>query len=336
VNVFLLDPEAGELRFGDGAHGGRPIGEMRGNYDVSVGAPGNVGPDTINRAATLPAGIAVTNPIRTWGGADAETVLEGEKQITRYLQHRDRLVTARDFETIALRAPGADIGRVEVIAAYNPALIANEPGDAAGAVTLMVIPRSDPDHPDAPEPDRLFLEALCRHLEPRRLLTTEVFLRSPDYKDVWISVGIDVVPGFEIAVVREAVRTALARRLSPLPADPEAGVEEAEALLTTPQYVTEKKGWPLRKPVDALELMAVASRVPGVRLVKQLYLAEGTQPPTASLGITGLELPRVRGIAVAVGDASSLDEVRGQAAPAMPVAGAPSFVPLPVIPPEEC
>ncbi len=330
VNVFLLDAEAGELRFGDGARGGRPIGGMRADYDASVGALGNVGPDAINRAASLPPGLTVTNPVRTWGGADAETVVEGEKQITRYLQHRDRLVTALDFETIARRAPGADVGRVEVLPAYSPALPSNEAGDAPGAVTLMVIPRFDPDHPDAPEPDGLFLDALCRHLEPRRLVTTEVFLRGPDYRDVWISVGIYVVAGFEVAVVREAVRAALVSALSPLPADPDGGLEDdAVALLTTPQHIAEKRGWPLDKPVDNLELMAVASRVSGVRLVKELLLAEGTRPPAASVPMTGLQLPRVRGVAVAVGDAMSLDDLRGQTTV---VVVAPAFVPVPVIP----
>ena len=50
----------------------------------------------------------VSNPDRTWGGAEAETVAEGEKQIARHLQHRDRLVTAADFEAITLRTPGVE------------------------------------------------------------------------------------------------------------------------------------------------------------------------------------------------------------------------------------
>ena len=49
-----------------------------------------------------------------------ETVADGEKQIARHLQHRDRLVTAADFEAITLRTPGVEIGRVEVLPAFNP------------------------------------------------------------------------------------------------------------------------------------------------------------------------------------------------------------------------
>ena len=48
-------------------------------------------------------GVGGANPIPTWGGADAESVQQGEKQISRYLQHRDRLVTKEDFVSITLR-----------------------------------------------------------------------------------------------------------------------------------------------------------------------------------------------------------------------------------------
>ena len=104
---------------------------------------------------------------------------EGEKQIARYLQHRDRLVNVRDFETIIHRTPGVDIGRLDVIPAFSPELTPNEPGDAPGAVTVMVIPKYDPVQPDAPRPDRPFLDTVCNYINSRRLVTTEVFLRGP-------------------------------------------------------------------------------------------------------------------------------------------------------------
>ena len=50
-------------------------------------------------------------------------------------------------------------------------------------------------------PDQLFLDTICEYLEPRRLVTTEVFLRGPVYKDLWLSVGIEVVPGQSIAML---------------------------------------------------------------------------------------------------------------------------------------
>lgn len=341
--VFALDQESGQLRFGDGTRGKRPPrgATMRVDYDYGVGEAGNVGAGSINSGAALPSGVRVTNPVRTWRGARAETPSEGEKQIARYLQHRDRLVSVEDFEAIVMRAPGVDIGRVEILPAYNPELVPNEPGDAPGAVTVMVIPSYDPAQPAAPLPDKLFLDAVCAQLDPRRLVTTEIFLRGPVYKPVWVSLGINVVGGVGIAQVREAVRRAVLRFLAPLPD------KTADAQTDAAQLTGMEKGWPLRKPVVDRELLAVASRVSGVLSVNDVFIAEGSLPATTQITMTGLELPRVMGISVTVGDALGLDELRGQAAPGVgttpgggttgtPGGGSTTpLLPVPTIP-EEC
>src|SRR6185437_8844165 len=175
--VFVLDAEAGTLTFGDGIHGARPAerAKMRATYDFTAGSPGNVGPGAISTSPLLPPGFKITNPVRTWGGADAETPADGEKQISQYLQHRDRLVNAADFKSITLRTPGVSIGRVEVLPNYHPELSAGQGGDAPGAVTLMLVPSFDADHPTAPTPTQEFLDTVCSYLDPRRLITTEVF-----------------------------------------------------------------------------------------------------------------------------------------------------------------
>src|SRR5204863_414695 len=115
----------------------------------------------ISSAPGLPTGMTVTNPVRTWGGAEAETVDAASKQASRFLQHRDRLVTLEDFETILWRTPGVELGRIDALPAFNPSLVPNAPGDAPGAVTVMVVPARDPLHPDAPQPGRPFLDAVC-------------------------------------------------------------------------------------------------------------------------------------------------------------------------------
>ncbi|HEX8137122.1 MAG TPA: baseplate J/gp47 family protein [Pyrinomonadaceae bacterium] len=337
VKVFAVNAESGEIRFGDGLHGARPAfgATLRADYDYGVGAAGNVGAGSINTGPALPAGIKVTNPVRTWGGAEAETTIEGEKQITRYLQHRDRLVNAEDFETITRRTPGVRLARVDVIPAFNPELVPNEPGDAPGVVTLMIIPRFDPKQPDAPRPDALLLNTICSYLDSRRLVTTEVFLRGPTYKLIWISVGINVVAGASVPEVRERVKRELLRFLSPLPAETLNQGEDQSEFLCTQEYAERDRGWPLRKPVVSLELLAVASRVRDVKLVNNVLLAEGAQSATQQVNMSGLELPRVGGISVSIGDPQSLDELRGQATTPTTQTATPSFVPVPVIP-EEC
>jgi hypothetical protein len=336
VHYFTLDSEAGKLQFGDGAsHGARPPfnAVMRATYDYGMGTDGNVGTGAINASPVLPAGLKVSNPVRTWGASEAETVSEGEKQIARYLQHRDRLVSATDFETITLRTPGVEIGRVEVLPASNPDLGSSLPGDAPGAVTIMVIPSHDPDQPDAPRPDRLFLNSICDYLDERRLVTTEVFLRGPLYTPIWVSVGIQVVPGAAPTDVREAVKNALKQFLSPLPppsTDAASALLDTQgALLTAPQAMGIQRGWPLRKPVMRLELLGVASKVAGVWLVNDVLLAGDAGASVSQIDIQGLGLPHLVGIAVTIGDPVPVDQLRGQASgtPTTPV-----FVAIPVIP----
>ncbi len=329
INVFTLDSEAGVLRFGDGTHGRRPPrgAVLHASYDFGQGRDGNVGPAAINNGPALPAGIKVTNPVRTWRGAEAETTSDGEKQIQRYLQHRDRLVSATDFETITKRTPGVDIGRVEVLPAFNPKLSANQPGDAPGAVTLMLVPKYDELHLDTPEPDQNFINAVCAYLDPRRLVTTEVFLRGPTYKSIWISVGFKAVTSTKIVEVREAIKKALYAFLSPLPGTDNTGHEN---------------GWPLNKPVIDRELLAVVSRVPDVLLITDLLIgdatfsAKETQKSAGQINMSGLELPRIAGIAVSVGDPIGIDQLRGQSSQLSDQASGTltgsGTVPVPVVP----
>lgn len=312
AKVFTLNAESGEIRFGDGTHGARPPAgaQLEAEYDYGLGREGNVASRSINAAPELPAGVTVSNPVPTWGGAAAETVAEAEKQIPRYIQHRDRLVTAADFESITKRAP-LDIGRVEVVPAFDPDDPNSAPGQAPGAVTVMVIPKYDLKQPNAPAPDQLLMNTLSTYLDARRLVTTELFLRGPSYKDVWISAGVEVAAGADIAPVVQAVRSTLLQFLSPLPGNGELG-------------------WKLEKAVNPLELQAVASRVNGVSFVRKIWIAEGNGAAGENpISMKRLELPRVVGISVVAGDPIPVAELRGGRSP---VATTLETVPTPVVP----
>jgi predicted phage baseplate assembly protein len=319
-----VDAEAGTLRFGDGMRGRRPPAGavMRADYDYGLGRSGNVGPVASATAAQLPPGYRVTIPVRTWGGADAESVTDGERQVARYLQHRDRLVSAADFDTIARRTPGVELARVDVLPGYDPQLAPNLPGDAPGTVTVMIVPRYDPAAPDAPSPDRFAMDAVCAYLEPRRLVTTELLLRGPAYVPVWVSVGIDVLPGLSIAEVKGRVAAELARVLSPLPLDQQRGTGAA---LPRPTYPHVDTGWPLRTPVTVVELTAYVTRVDGVHLVNELLLSMGTDVAVDHFDLTGLQLPRLAAVSVVPGAPLPLNALGGSAAPA----GGPPAIPVP-------
>lgn len=315
--AYQLDPEAGEVRFGDGAHGMRPRRGSRivATYAYGGGRQGNVGFGAINRSPQLPPGFKVINELRTWGGDDVEEVASAEQTIPRTIQHRDRLVSLQDFKDITLRTPGVDIGQVYVLPLYDAATgLENQ----AGMVTLVVIPSYDPRAPDAPQPDFFFLNTICRYLQPRRLITTELHLRGPIYRDLWVAVGIEPVGGSATGPVVESVKQALRDFLSPL----HGGRDE--------------QGWPLGLPVLQRELEAIVARVEGVRLVNTLSLgtvisASDPTPvnyvPQVTLG--RLELPRLAGMEVMTGAAVALEQLRS--APSAAPADI-RFAPIPIIP----
>lgn len=309
--VFRLDREAGEIYFGNGLRGARPPkgAVIQASYAYGGGLQGLVGVNTIVKAPNLPAGVKVTNPVPTWGATAAEKVTDGERNIPTSLRHRDRLMSEQDYRDIVLRTPGIDLGRVDVLPLFHPKLPTQI---SHGVVTLLVIPLMDIAHPDSPEPDQLFLQNVCRYLRPRRILTTELHIRGPVYKEVWVSVGINLVPGSDHAPVYEAVKQEVKRFLSPLKGG----------------FASE--GWPLEKTVDALEISAAVARVKGVAKINQLRLAESIGPEVTTISMQGLNLPRVLKVAVVEGDALGIEDIRGETEVVAP--GNTNIVPIPVVP----
>lgn len=312
--VFALDAESGEIRFGDGARGARPPAgsEIAVRFDWASGAAGNVAAGAIKLGPTLPPGVKVGNPRAAVGGLDAESAADGEKRIPLVLRHRDRAVSADDFDAILRETPQADVGRVEVLPAWHPELSPGLPGDQPGVVTCMVIPRQDPRRPDYPLPDADFIAALCAHLAPRRLVTCEVLLRGPVYTGLWISVGLELHAGQGVAEVRERVKAALKACLAPLPG-PGGGA-----------------GWPLFKAVAALELATVAARVDGVLGVTGLRLGDSTGAQRDAVPLAGLQLPLIAGLSVSLGDPVPLSDLIGQGSGPADGATAPPAIRLPV------
>ncbi len=284
--VFTVDGESGQIQFGNGLRGSRPpaSASMVASYSYGGGTAGNVGISAIQSSPQLPAGFTVSNPLPTWGGDQSETVDEAEQNIPNYLQNGGRAVSQADFYNIVYQTPGIDLGRAEVLPLFNPDM---PDVPAAGSVTVMVIPNG----PDAPEPDLTFLDAVCNYLDPRRLVTTEVYVRGPVYLGLNVSLGIDVVAGRDIAVVRQAVRDAVRQYLSPLVGGPG------------------KKGWPLSKTVDSTGLMVQALLVDGVSDVSQILMWDDAMTPISQLPISGLELPDLLQITVTAGGAQDLSAV---------------------------
>ena len=313
--AFTLDRETGEIVFGDGIHGARPPDGalIEATYDHGGGRAGRVAAEAVTKGPSLPSGLKVANPVATWGGTEPETVAQAERRIPAFVRHRDRLVTTSDFAEVARRTPGVDVGRVEVLPLVHPDL---PDVRLPGLVTVLVVPQHDPVDPESPSPDRHFLDTVCRYLTPRRLITTELRVHGPRYVGIWLSVGIDVVAGRDVAPVREAVRRALRRHYSPL----EGGTAE--------------EGWPLSTSVERLEAWAVAARVDGVAKVYGVELTDASGTPKDRVELSGLQLPRLVALAVQQGEPRAVADLRGGDTGRPPGDGAPTPLPIPITPPE--
>ena len=46
------------------------------------------------------------NRVPTWGGSEGESVAQAERRIPGFLRHRERLVTASDYDEITRATPG--------------------------------------------------------------------------------------------------------------------------------------------------------------------------------------------------------------------------------------
>jgi hypothetical protein len=327
---YTLDPAAGLITCGSGLFGSRfPLSAaVRATYRYGGGLPGQVPIGAIVKSPTLPGGFSVSNPVATWGASDAESASDGEADITRWLRTRDRLVTVQDFADITRQTPGVDLGRVEVIPLFNP----DQPDPTTtwpGMVTVLVIPRSDPLTPLFPSPDLQFLNAVCAWLDSRRLVTTEVHARGPLYRQIWVSVGVEVLPGQVPSIVTQAVKTAVQTFLSPL-AGGLPGTDAATGIIgsTSPTGGT---GWPLGTDVRGQDIEAVATRVPGVRYVDSVLMAAVDSTGTVigsvdPVPISGLQLPAAT-VFANVGPADPTALIGGS----QPIL--PTQVPVPLVPP---
>ena len=260
--VYSLDSEAGLIRFGDGLRGRIPeisrrirVAQLR----AGGGRAGNLPAGTLSaiRAELQEGGIVgaelqVRQPLPLAGGEDAETLAAAEKRIPEMFRHRERAVTASDYQSLAAETPGVRLGRVELLPRFKP----QQRNDAVpGAVSVLVLPLQERRLPPNPRPDRPTLERVHSWLDPRRPLATELYVIGCEYVPLGLSVGVDVRNGFGQDGVLQAVTDALRGFLWPLAP---GGLDG--------------QGWPLGRHVQDRELEVVVARVPGVAAVNGLRL----------------------------------------------------------------
>lgn len=246
---YTLNANSGEVRFGDGERGrippaGAEIVARR--YRYGGGAAGNVAAGAISAPLTpLPGVERVENVRPAVGGRDEQSVEELKLFAPRALRSQRRAVGAQDFATLAQASGGVD--RATALALAHP----DHPGvEVPGAVTVVVLPDNG-GVPPRPSPE--LLRHVCNALEPHRLLTTEVYVREPDYLAVGVEVRLAVRPDAAFDAVAREVAAALDGYLDP-------------------------RRWAFGEDLYPTGLYDVILDVPGVVAVESLALAVDGRP----------------------------------------------------------
>lgn len=269
AQVFTLDPIAGVIRFGDG----RPKGIggaipppnatiLAKRYRFGGGSIANVGAGTITKIKGSLKNIDGVFNRRAAGGADdAESLAQVLARAPSTLRSQDRAVSASDFSELARQTPGAAIHKAYALAATSvetPVAGAPEFTPRPGAVTVVVLPAKD--HP-TPQPNDAELTAVQSWLEPRRLVTTELFVTGPRYFTLThVAAELRLRANADFETVSQQARTRLTQWLHPI-----TGGDDGT-------------GWPFGRDLYFGDIYDLLLAVEGVSRVSKL----GVTPQTAS------------------------------------------------------
>jgi hypothetical protein len=187
------------------------------------------------------------------------------------LRQPDRAVTVSDFERLALQADPT-VQRVHCLPrrnllAENPLL----PEDSPGSVSLIILPRTTDS---LPIPSEVLLQKVKSYLDPRRLLTTQVYVVKPRYFAFRLQISLRLKPDAEESQVRSQAIASLTQFFHPLRGG-EAGI-----------------GWPFGRDIYVSEVYELLDRVAGVDYVQPK--TQGDNPLEELLPMNPLDAPRRR------------------------------------------
>jgi predicted phage baseplate assembly protein len=270
--VYVLDRSTGEVRFGDGKHGRIPVANASNPsnvrarvYRVGGGLRGNVDAGKIAALSSSIQGVAsdqVTNLFASGGGADEESLDDAKTRAVGSLRTRDRAVTPEDFELLATQSGG--IARARALPLRNP----DFPGvDIPGTVSVVVVPQVPGP---APTPNQATLRAVCKYLDARRLLTTEVYVVAPKYRTIQVRANLVVNDDADLAAVQLAALSSIQRYFDPLIGGEDSTLD------------TDGTGWPFGGGVY-YSLVTRRLLVDGVQRVTNLVLViDGVDSPVCT------------------------------------------------------
>jgi len=189
--------------FGDGINGVVPMSgaSVVVDYLETLGAAGNLGVNTVRELASFVyldgslLQVHVTNPIPATGGADPEALDHARLHAPVELASLWKAVTKTDFQALAEGYPG--VAKVQVL----------DTNDCANIRYYVVNLAVAPNGGGYCSPG--LKQELAAHLENRKVITTEVNLFDPLYREIAVDAEVVAYSAEDIALVRGRVETAL-------------------------------------------------------------------------------------------------------------------------------
>jgi predicted phage baseplate assembly protein len=276
---FVLNATRGEITFGNGERGLIPPPKaeiITRLYRFGGGNAGNVGLGTEWKAATSLTGTdKIIGERPATGGRDEQKVEELTAIAPRIMRSRDRAITADDFAALASQA--GEVRKANAIPLAHP----DHPGvEIAGAVTVVIVPDADIEDP-SPKPSADLISRVCQFLDQRRLLTTELFVKGPEYKKISVEACVEANPYAAFDTVALNVSNAINTFLDPLGRtfkDSATTAAAGDAATTTAS--TSRTGWEFGLDLFPTNLYSVILEVEDVVRVPFLEIrVNGQQQP---------------------------------------------------------
>ncbi len=192
-----------QIMFGDGIRGVAPVSgtAIHVSYLRTLGKNGNLGRHLINQLQdpiqvnNARIAVSVTNRRPATGGADREPLEHAREQAPAEIQTVWKAVTKPDFLALATGFPG--VAKAQLLDVNDCT------NDRFLHVSLVIAPNS------GGPPSPLLLNDLQAFLETRKMVTAEITLYEPHYREVGVNTEVVALPGEDPDTLKDRVSNAL-------------------------------------------------------------------------------------------------------------------------------
>jgi Baseplate J-like protein len=259
---FVVNRETGDILFGDGTQGQIPPAGANNirlrRYQTGGGAVGNKGPGTIVQLrTTIPYLDSANNLEAASGGQDIEDWDSLRERGSRWLRHRDRAVTAEDYEDLAKLASPV----IAKAKCYSAKDFARDPSGKSlrpGVVSVVIVPCGVEARP---VPDLSLLWRVRDFLNQRRVPDASLVVLAPEYVRICVEAVVVAEAAHAGASVVSRCQEKLKHYLHPV-----TGGDE-------------DRGWEFGERPHESDLYSVLEAVQGLGYVRSLHFREEEDRP---------------------------------------------------------